>query len=87
MEQLNPVLMTALSAGLALIPLAIAGGEPGNEIQSPMAVVVLGGLLSAVVLNMLVVPALYLRYGAETRTGQSPDAEEAEATRALEPAV
>jgi Cu(I)/Ag(I) efflux system membrane protein CusA/SilA len=65
MERLNPVLMTALSAGLALIPLALAGAEPGNEIQSPMAIVVLGGLLSAVALNMLVVPALFLRYGAE----------------------
>jgi copper/silver efflux system protein len=65
MERLNPVLMTALSAGLALIPLAIAGGEPGNEIQSPMAIVVLGGLMTAVALNMVVVPALFLRYGAE----------------------
>jgi CzcA family heavy metal efflux pump len=68
MERLNPVLMTALSAGLALIPLAIAGGEPGNEIQSPMAIVVLGGLLSAVILNMLVVPALFLRYGVDARS-------------------
>ena len=67
MERLNPVLMTALSAGLALIPLAIAGGEPGNEIQSPMAIVVLGGLLTAVALNMVVVPALFLRYGAEPK--------------------
>jgi CzcA family heavy metal efflux pump len=66
MERLNPVMMTALAAGLALIPLAIAGGEPGNEIQSPMAIVVLGGLLSAVLLNMVVVPALYLRYGADS---------------------
>ncbi len=84
MERLNPVLMTALSAGLALIPLAIAGGEPGNEIQSPMAIVVLGGLLTAVVLNMVVVPALFLRYGAETRAARSPDAEDAEPTLALE---
>ena len=52
--------MTALTAGLALIPLALGGGKPGNEIQTPMAIVILGGLLSATALNMLVVPALYL---------------------------
>jgi Cu/Ag efflux pump CusA len=55
--------MTALTAGLALIPLALGGGEPGNELQTPMAVVILGGLLSATALNMLVLPALYLLYG------------------------
>jgi len=87
MERLSPVLMTALSAGLALVPLAIAGGEPGNEIQSPMAIVVLGGLLTAVVLNMLVVPALYLRYGVDHgRSRPVPDARDAVATRELEPA-
>ncbi len=53
--------MTALTAGLALIPLVIAGGEPGNEIQSPMALVILGGLLTSTFLNLVVVPALYLR--------------------------
>jgi CzcA family heavy metal efflux pump len=63
MERLNPVFMTALCAGLALLPLALSGGEPGNEIQSPMAVVVLGGLLTSLALNMVVVPVLYLRYG------------------------
>ncbi|HUP21058.1 MAG TPA: efflux RND transporter permease subunit [Gemmatimonadota bacterium] len=67
MERLNPVFMTALTAGLALLPLALAGGEPGNEIQSPLAVVVLGGLLTSLALNMVVVPVLYLRYGAAAR--------------------
>ncbi|MBK7076973.1 MAG: efflux RND transporter permease subunit [Myxococcales bacterium] len=59
LERLSPVLMTALCAGLALVPLVLAGGEPGNELQAPMGVVILGGLLSATALNMLVVPALY----------------------------
>jgi CzcA family heavy metal efflux pump len=62
-ERLAPILMTALAAGLALIPLALGGGKPGNEIQTPMAVVVLFGLLSSMALNMIVVPALYLRFG------------------------
>jgi CzcA family heavy metal efflux pump len=85
MERLNPVLMTALSAGLALTPLALAGNEPGNEIQSPMAVVVLGGLLTAVALNMFVVPALYLRYGAERApVRDTADVRDADGTLALE---
>lgn len=58
-DRLNPILMTAFTTGLALIPLALKGGEPGNEIQSPMAVVILGGLLSATVLNLLVIPCVY----------------------------
>lgn len=62
MERLNPILMTALTAGLALIPLAIAVGEPGNEIQSPMAQVILGGLLSSTLLNMVVIPALFAQF-------------------------
>jgi CzcA family heavy metal efflux pump len=64
LERLNPILMTALAAGLALIPLALEAGEPGSEIQAPMAIVILCGLLSSTALNMLVVPALYLRFGA-----------------------
>jgi Cu/Ag efflux pump CusA len=63
LERLAPILMTALAAGLALIPLALGGEKPGNEIQTPMAMVILFGLLSSMLLNMLVVPALYLRFG------------------------
>jgi CzcA family heavy metal efflux pump len=63
MERLVPILMTALAAGLALIPLAVGGGKPGNEIQTPIAIVILFGLLTSMVLNMIVVPALYLRFG------------------------
>jgi len=59
MDRLNPILMTALTTGLALIPLALAGGEAGNEIQSPMAVVILGGLISSTFLNLLVIPCVY----------------------------
>lgn len=66
MERLIPILMTALAAGLALVPLALSAGEPGSEIQAPMAVVILFGLLSSTLLNMIVVPALYLRFGSIT---------------------
>ncbi len=67
MERLSPIMMTALTAGLALLPLALSGGEPGNEIQSPMAVVVLGGILTSLALNMVVVPVLFLEYGTTNR--------------------
>jgi len=63
-ERLVPILMTALAAGLALVPLALSAGEPGSEIQAPMAIVILFGLASSTVLNMIVVPALYLRFGS-----------------------
>jgi len=63
-ERLAPIFMTALAAGLALVPLALSGGRPGSEIQTPMAIVILFGLLSSTALNMVVVPALYLRFGS-----------------------
>ena len=65
-ERLAPVLMTALCAGLALIPLVLAGKEPGNEIQSPMGQVILGGLLTSTFLNMVLVPILFNRFGVRT---------------------
>ena len=62
-ERLVPILMTAMAAGLALIPLALGGGQSGSEIQTPMAIVILCGLVTSTFLNMAVVPTLYLRYG------------------------
>ena len=58
-DRLLPIMMTALTSALALIPLAVNGSAPGNEIQSPMALVILGGLLSSTALNIYIVPALY----------------------------
>ncbi len=62
-ERLAPILMTALSTGIALLPVGLALGETGSEIHAPLALVVLCGLLSSTVLNMLVVPTLYYRFG------------------------
>jgi CzcA family heavy metal efflux pump len=62
-ERLVPILMTAMAAGLALIPLALGGGKTGSEIQTPMAIVILCGLTTSTLLNMFVVPTMYLRYG------------------------
>lgn len=64
-ERLAPILMTALATGLALIPLALGGQKPGNEIQTPMAIVILFGLLTSMLMNMVIVPALYLRFGTK----------------------
>src|SRR5260221_14132627 len=58
-ERLVPILMTALAAGLALVPVALGMGKPGSEIQAPMAIVIFCGLLTSTALNMVVVPAAY----------------------------
>jgi len=65
MERLRPVIMTALAAGLALVPFAFSADKPGNEILSPLAIVILGGLVSSTLLNMVVLPSLYLKFGKE----------------------
>ena len=62
-ERVVPIMMTVLTTGLVLVPLILAGEIPGNEIEHPMAVVILGGLITATLLNLFVVPALYLRFG------------------------
>ena len=69
-ERLIPILMTAMAAGLALIPLALGGGKTGSEIQTPMAIVILCGLTTSTLLNMFVVPTLYLRYAHKAQLDQ-----------------
>lgn len=64
-ERLVPILMTAACAGLALVPLIIAGNAPGHEIEHPMAIVILGGLISSTVLNLFLMPSLFARFGEE----------------------
>jgi CzcA family heavy metal efflux pump len=74
-ERLSPILMTALATGLALVPLAIAGDIPGAEIEYPMAIVILGGLITSTLLNLFVAPSLYLRFGKERDVLPSRSAE------------
>ncbi|HKA58561.1 MAG TPA: efflux RND transporter permease subunit [Gemmatimonadales bacterium] len=67
-ERLSPILMTTLATGLALVPLVVAGSIPGHEIEHPLAIVVLGGLITSTLLNLFIVPSLYLRFGKNAAT-------------------
>ena len=69
-ERLAPILMTALTTGLALVPLVIAGNKPGHEIEYPLAVVILGGLFTSTVLNLFLLPPLYARFGRPAARGE-----------------
>ena len=66
-ERLAPILMTALATGLALVPIAFSGDKAGHEIEHPMAVVILGGLVTSTLLNLFLLPALYERFGRSGR--------------------
>jgi Cu/Ag efflux pump CusA len=72
-ERLAPILMTALVTGFGLLPLALGSGDPGREIEGPMAIVILGGLFTSTVLNLLVLPTLALRYGRFEKGKTSPE--------------
>jgi CzcA family heavy metal efflux pump len=80
MERLSPIVMTTLTTIVAIIPLVVAGSIPGHEVEHPMAVVILGGMITSTLLNLFVVPSLYLQFGAsrtsaiETATGGEPEA-------------
>jgi Cu/Ag efflux pump CusA len=66
-ERLAPILMTSLATGLALVPLVVFGERPGQEIEHPLAVVILGGLFTSTLLSLFVIPSLYLRFGKSRR--------------------
>jgi len=70
MERLAPIMMTALTAGLGLLPLALSAGRPGRELEQPMAVVIIGGLMTSTFLNMVVLPTLFLKFGREVEPEQ-----------------
>lgn len=73
-ERLSPILMTSLATGLALVPLVALGDRPGHEIEYPLAIVILGGLVTSTLLNLFVVPSLYLRFGRRKSTPASSTA-------------
>ncbi len=69
-ERIAPIMMTALTAGLALVPLVVAGEIPGHEIEHPMAIVILGGLITSTLVNLFIVPSLYLVFGKHGEDAQ-----------------
>ena len=71
-ERLAPILMTALATGLALVPIALSGDKAGHEIEHPMAVVILGGLVTSTLLNFFLLPPFYLRFGRQEHAGNTP---------------
>jgi CzcA family heavy metal efflux pump len=74
-ERLSPILMTTLATGLALVPLVVMGDVPGHEIEYPMAVVILGGLLTSTLLNLFIVPSLYLRFAQSRKSRKAAEQE------------
>jgi Cu/Ag efflux pump CusA len=70
-ERLAPIMMTALATALAIVPLAVAGSIPGHEIEHPMALVILGGLFTATLLNLFIIPSLYLRFAKSKKERQA----------------
>ena len=70
-ERLAPILMTVLATGLALVPLVWGGNLPGHEIEYPMAIVILGGLVTSTILNLFLLPPIYLAFGRVTRTNEA----------------
>jgi hypothetical protein len=78
--------MTALAAGLGLLPLAISGSKPGYEVEYPMAVVILGGLFTSTLLNLFIVPVLYERFGGAVPAAAAEGDEEERKTTGVEPA-
>jgi CzcA family heavy metal efflux pump len=71
-ERLAPILMTSLATALAIVPLVVAGSIPGHEIEHPMAAVIIGGLVTSTLLNLFVLPSIYLRFGARRRASSEP---------------